>query len=541
MGKGNRVRVERADERKAKKEAAARAAAKAKLLHNILVCVSIILIAAIFVGVAYVAFIKGPVADKKLHGSTAIKSDNYEINGAQMSYFFNASYMNLLNTYSSYLSYLGLDTSKDLKSQACSYGSDGDTWYDYLADSAEKSAKQVLVLCEEAKTRGITLDDSDKATVESGISDLKTAAGKQNLSLDKYISKYYGKYVTESDVRASLEMSTLASKVHNTIYDEFKYTDEQLAKQCADNLSKYYKSDYKSIAIAADASDDDDAVKAANLESKAQADKFAALTDADAFDKAAEEYYRSKFTVVADDDEHAKDDGYLTETGLKSKLDAVTTTGSAYSETGDYAKWAYEKDGDSYVRNVGDTTIVESTDSSSGITTYTVYMITKTFYRDEYSTKNVRHILTFLDSYSESEGLTDEQAKAKADEILAEYNNGDKTEEAFAALAEKYSMDKGTKDKGGLYENALKGETADEFDAWIYDDSRKAGDVGIIKTKFGYHVMYYIGDGRTAWMVSAESNQRSADYTSAYAELEKKYTTSTDDSAMNALSVATIG
>lgn len=31
-----------------------------------------------------------------------------------------------------------------------------------------------------------------------------------------------------------------------------------------------------------------------------------------------------------------------------------------------------------------------------------------------------------------------------------------------------------------------------EFEKWAMDDSRKYGDVAIVKSKYGYHIMYFI-------------------------------------------------
>ena len=31
----------------------------------------------------------------------------------------------------------------------------------------------------------------------------------------------------------------------------------------------------------------------------------------------------------------------------------------------------------------------------------------------------------------------------------------------------------------------------EEFNDWCFDPARRVGDVGIVKTKFGYHVMYF--------------------------------------------------
>ena len=37
-----------------------------------------------------------------------------------------------------------------------------------------------------------------------------------------------------------------------------------------------------------------------------------------------------------------------------------------------------------------------------------------------------------------------------------------------------------------------------EFNDWVYDSERKVGDVDIVKTTYGYHVIYFDGDGEFA-------------------------------------------
>ena len=34
-----------------------------------------------------------------------------------------------------------------------------------------------------------------------------------------------------------------------------------------------------------------------------------------------------------------------------------------------------------------------------------------------------------------------------------------------------------------------------EFEQWATDKNRRAGDVGIVKSQYGYHIMYFIYDG----------------------------------------------
>ena len=61
-------------------------------------------------------------------------------------------------------------------------------------------------------------------------------------------------------------------------------------------------------------------------------------------------------------------------------------------------------------------------------------------------------------------------------------------------MAELHTEDPGSAQNGGLYENVKTGKMVEEFDAWCFDDSRKYGDTGIVKTTYGYHVMFFSGE-----------------------------------------------
>lgn len=114
---------------------------------------------------------------------------------------------------------------------------------------------------------------------------------------------------------------------------------------------------------------------------------------------------------------------------------------------------------------------------------------------------DVRHILLTPEggttdddgntTYSDDEWTA---CEAAAQAVLDQWLAGEKTEESFAQLANEYSTDPGSNTNGGLYENVATGDMVDEFDAWCFDDSRQVGDYGLVKTTYGYHVMFYSGD-----------------------------------------------
>ncbi len=114
---------------------------------------------------------------------------------------------------------------------------------------------------------------------------------------------------------------------------------------------------------------------------------------------------------------------------------------------------------------------------------------------------NVRHILIQpAASYDDDGNATySDDAWAEAEEevqrIYDEWLNGEATEESFAALAEEYTMDPGSMTTGGLYEEVFPNQMVAEFNDWCFADDRAVGDHGIVKTSYGYHIMFFSGEG----------------------------------------------
>ena len=105
-------------------------------------------------------------------------------------------------------------------------------------------------------------------------------------------------------------------------------------------------------------------------------------------------------------------------------------------------------------------------------------------HRSEYTspeTATSRHILIKLEPNADAKA--DAAAKAKADDILKQIQNGGN----FAELAKKYSDDPGSKDTGGELGPSQRGRMVPEFDNAIF--TQKIGETKIVKSQFGYHIV----------------------------------------------------
>lgn len=495
MGKGNRNRIAKAQERAEKQkeqEKLRRRQKRIKIAAAILVpCFAVVLIGAIVLGSL-------SAAGKFLRSTISVTSDSYEIDNAMMSYFFNSQVQYYLSNTSS----SSIDQTKSLKSQKYS---DSQTWFDYFMAGTKAQVQRLVVLAEAAKAEGMELTAEEKESIESQLNAIDQQAQAQGTTFNKYIASIYGNGVTREDVQRCLELYTLANSFYEQKYNGFTYSDEVLESYFEENQQTLTVYSYKSYTINAEFDSDasDDVKNEALAAAKASADELAACTTSEAFDAWVEAFLKE--TGEDDEEEIAKT--------LESTLNEDTT----YSSSSEIAKWAYE-DG----RKAGDTKVIEGTNK------YTVALLVKAPAREEYLTKNVRHILFTEDTYGSAEA-----ALNQATTVRKEFSNGEQTAEAFGALAEKYSEDTGSSTNGGQYLNIRKGQMVEAFEDWCFDEARTVGETGIVETDYGYHLMYFEGDGDIAWKAKATEAKRAEDYEALYETYESQYAVSFSDKLLD--------
>lgn len=133
---------------------------------------------------------------------------------------------------------------------------------------------------------------------------------------------------------------------------------------------------------------------------------------------------------------------------------------------------------------------------------------------------DVQHILLEpADKENEQDWLDCEQ---QAQALLDQWLTGAADADSFAALANEHSTDPGSNTKGGLYEYVAQGEMVAEFDEWCFDASRQFGDYGIVKTSYGYHIMFFV-KSQPVWHVYAENSAKSKLLNDTMAALLEKY------------------
>lgn len=111
-------------------------------------------------------------------------------------------------------------------------------------------------------------------------------------------------------------------------------------------------------------------------------------------------------------------------------------------------------------------------------------VLAKKKYKDKVTASHILIAYKGANNAAPTVTLTKEEAKAKAEQLMSEIKQNPSS---FASLAQVNSDDPGSKSKGGTYENISKGQMVPAFDAYIF--SKPVGEVGIVETPFGFHVL----------------------------------------------------
>lgn len=110
---------------------------------------------------------------------------------------------------------------------------------------------------------------------------------------------------------------------------------------------------------------------------------------------------------------------------------------------------------------------------------------------------SVRHVLIVPEETDEEGNYTEEAwaaAEEKANALYQQWLAGDQSEDSFSTLAMENSAD-GSASSGGIYTDVYPGQMVTEFNDWCFDESRQPGDSGVVKTRFGYHIMFFVEQG----------------------------------------------
>lgn len=387
------------------------------------------------------------------------------------------------------------------------------TWTEKLHEDTLEIIQLHKAYYNEALKMGLKLTKADEAFIDKQIEDLRDEAksagsnssssdskNKVTYSLNAYLRKVYGGSINERFLRKQLKIQVLAQKYlterTNEIakgYDQKDIDAEYKKDTTAYDFVTFRAYTFKTTELTKEDNETDDALKArqakANAEVKKNANDFYnAVTNDATFTAKAKEL--NKDTADYNVDEETK------YSMLKS------TAQSTFSE--DAAKWLFDSS-----TKVGSKKLFSDEEKGK----YIVVLALSKPHQEQ--TVTARHILFQTKDQSSGNALSEEEIakkKTQAEDVLKKFNEGDKTEDSFAALANEYNEDTGSSSNGGLYEHIYPGQMVTEFNDWVFDANRKAGDVELVETDYGYHIIYFVAkDGKDYYDSTIRSSKANED------------------------------
>ena len=404
---------------------------------------------------------------------TYVVINGEEVNKVEFDYVYNTSKNNYITQYGSYLSYFGLDTSKDLSTQMYS---DTLTWQDYFEQNAVESLKQNRALMAEAKAAGFTYDTTDEYNTFKET--IKTSAAAAGVSDKEYVRSIYGSYATMGRIEEYVKNDMVMNAYYQKLQEDNAPSDDEIQSYYEENKATYDSVDYRLTTIEADLPTEPtelaDPVEETAADTTGTTDGTAATdsTQDTAYQPSDAEIAKAMedAKVLADDAEKTvAKDGEAHENEKKSSVNYLISD------------WLFDD-----ARKAGDTTVITNDNSHC----YYVVAFEKR-YLDETPSADVRVIIPTEDKTGE--------------EILEEWKNGAATEDSFAELCKKYTQDTSAVENGGLFEQVTKTGMTEELSNWIFDSSRQAGDTVAITVSDTTYVLYYIGQDQPEWKINIKN------------------------------------
>jgi len=499
-----------------------------------------VIFSAIMAAVILVILIAAPYNCAKSDGyftkrTIAAVTGEHELNSVEMSYFYNdaisSQYNDWYEKYGDYLSFYtsmwGLDLTKSLNEQKYS---DDMTWADFFVEQAMNVAKETYALYDKAMAEGLTLTEEQEDNVDNTMSTASMYASLYGYSnLSEYLVALYGYGASEESYRAYQEVSAIAAAYYSAHADSLEYTADDVKAHNDKNPAAYnsysfnayfvYADDYLSGGTTAEdgtVTYSDEEKEAARAEAEKVANELAKATTVIELDKLI-----AALEVNAEN-ESAASDAY---------------TDTMYTDLPETFQEWFSAEG----RKIGDITVIadreveeheheegeEHSEDEGEIIGYYVVIFNGVKFNNE-PLANVRHLLVSFEggTYDSETGTTtysDEEkaaAKEEAEKYLNEWKQGETTEATFIELVKKYSDDS-SKEEGGLFEDITPvSNYVPSFLNWSIDPDRKAGDVEIIESEYGYHIMYYVADDELTYREYMIRNDlKSADMEEWYASI----------------------
>lgn len=414
---------------------------------------------------------------------------------------FTYYYKSTLNTYQNFVSY-GLAPADalgrlDLNALCTMPGYEGKIWKDYVLDQTAEQVKETKVISTIASEKGFTFNEEDQVIFDEQMARLKETYPTDS-ELNKVLIDNYG---------AGIDLAYFQEKMKTQIVNERFFKEYPKSYNIsADEIRGYYEENkntmdlvtYRQFVFELPKSETElteEEKKAAQENNKIKAEEMLEkISDAESFKEQA-------LACAAEDQKSNYESGDVT---LHEEVTANYTSSVIEVQT-----WLFDSE-----RKIGDKAHL-----SNGTNEYILLFEGRKLLDN--NMPNVYHILIGDAAAQKNPDEAQlEKDKVVAEELAAKIKTRADIETEGAAMRAA-----GTTREATLIEN-IGWKTMDPaFDKWIFDSSRQEGDVGVVKTVYGYHVVYYIGQSdQQEWefkSISALRDKKLSEDKAAWLEEER--------------------
>ncbi len=438
----------------------------------------------------------------------AFKVGEMEFTVEDMNYMYMTSFNDVYNTfynyYGEYLSYI-LDVSKPLEEQMLD---ENRSWHQYIIEITMDSTKAIAGVYQTAIENGFVLPEDYQKDIDTFDEQLASLAEEVGMTKEEYLYYSYGEDVSIEAVKKMTEIQIVSNAYMEAYRAGIEVSEEDVEAYYSANKKNIDTVDFQFYTNYYGAAEGEEPV-ITKEEAEAQANSLAAAKSKEEFISLAKEFTTDEKQKLAFEEG-----------------EPTLFSGASYESTGieEVSEWLFDES-----RKAGDTMVYHDEE-------YTGY-IAMMFERrvdPDYDYVNVRHILLVPPA---EEGATPSEqawteAESRANEVLDKYLAGEMTEEAFGELAKEYSAD-GNAAQGGIYKNVRKGQMVPTFNDWCFDEARVSGDTGIVKTPYGYHLMYFVGLGDNNLTATVKPFIVNEKFNAFVAECEMNYSAESTDEMEN--------
>ena len=542
-----KLRKEQVADFLSEKQKQEQAEAKKLRIYTTTFITAMILVVCIVIGVLGVRAVNQSGVFQK--NTIAATIGDRELNSVELGYYYNDAINEYYNewyqqytTYTdTYLQMMGLDTTKPMDKQIFDEES-GMTWAEYFVETAVANAKSDFAMYDKAMEEGFKLPEEEQTSLDNSINNIGTYAQLYGYSNAKqYLAAMYGYGADEESYAEYVTRSAVATAYYNAHNEGLTYDDAAIREYEKDNANKFnsytYDYSYLSYTDFREGGTEDENGNKTYTEEENEAGRAALKAAAEELATATSlEDLKAKVEEVKVNDS--------SDLAVNSEKNQLHTLVSA-APLADWLAAEDRKEGD--IAAIPNTSTTKDDDGNEKTVTNGYYVaIFQSKVDNTEKMSDVRHLLVKFEGGTEDEETgemiyTDEEkaaTKAKADEFLKQWQDGDKTEESFIELVKKNSDDTSAED-GGLFEDINPdSQYVPEFLNWSISNDRQVGDCEVIETEFGYHVMYYVGESELTYRDYMITNEmRTADQEKWYQGLLDAVTTSVGDTSKMRLDI----